>query len=156
MTEDVAAITSFWKKYCAAHPNATQTPMPEAWGFGDSAEMADELGALVVQGIKTATCGMLWDYEADDEPLPQAGELSIILDGVGHPLCVIRITEVKIRPFNQVDEKFAFDEGEGDRTLAFWRDAHHRFFARVCDALGREFSDDIPLVCERFEVIFTA
>ncbi len=147
-------IEAFWRRYCARHPDAADQPLPEAWGFGDSATMADELGALVVQGIKTATCSLLWEYEDGDEPVPRAGDLSIILDGAGHPMCIIRTTAADIVPFNAVTADFAFAEGEGDRSLAYWRRAHRRFFTRQCATLNREFSDTIPLVCERFEVIF--
>jgi uncharacterized protein YhfF len=40
--------------------------------------MADDLGGLVVKGIKTATCSLYWEYEAGLEVLPQAEDLSII------------------------------------------------------------------------------
>lgn len=147
-------VEAFWQRYCALHPAEANHPIPEAWGFGDSAAMADELGALVVQGIKTATCSLLWEYEDRDEPVPRAGDLSIILDGTGQPLCIIRTTVVDVIPFNAVTADFAFAEGEGDRSLAYWQQAHRRFFTRQCAALNREFSDTIPLVCERFEGIF--
>lgn len=118
--------------------------------------MADDLGGLVQRGIKTATCSLLWEYEADDEPLPRVGEMSIVTDGEGHPLCLIEITEVEVKPFDQVEAQFAYDEGEGDRSLASWRDAHRQFFARLCETLGREPSATMPLVCERFRVLFKA
>lgn len=118
--------------------------------------MADDLGGLVQRGIKTATCSLLWEYEADDEPLPRVGEMSIVTDGEGHPLCLIEITEVEVKPFDQVEAQFAYDEGEGDRSLASWRDAHWQFFARLCETLGREPSATMPLVCERFRVLFKA
>lgn len=118
--------------------------------------MADELARLVLAGTKTATCSLLWEYEASDEAMPQEGELSIILDGEGAPVCLIETAEVRIAPFDQVDEQFAHDEGEGDRSLSYWRDAHWRFFSRVCDQLGREPSAAMPLVCERFRVIHRA
>jgi uncharacterized protein YhfF len=127
---------------------------PEAWGFGDSPEMADELGQLVLSGTKTATCSLLWEYELEDEPVPQVGELSIVLDGHGEPLCLIETTEIRTRPYNKVEAQFAYDEGEGDRTLAFWRDAHWRFFSRQCDKLDLQVNEEMPLVCERFRVIY--
>ena len=40
--------------------------------------LAEEPGQLVVQGIKTATSSLLWEYEADGEALLEAGEYSII------------------------------------------------------------------------------
>ena len=153
-------IQSFWQAYLDTLPASPDRALfdpaapPEAWGFGDSPQMADELGALVQNATKTATCSALWEHEFDGEPLPQVGELSIILDGAEHALCLIETTEVTIRPFNEVDAQFARDEGEGDRTLAYWRQAHERFFTRSLAPTGREFSETMPLVCERFRMMY--
>lgn len=115
--------------------------------FGDSPELADELLALVLSGTKTATCGALEGY-TDDEPFPVVGRRDVVLDGKGRPACVIETTEVTIRPFSAVDARFAADEGEGDRTLAYWRAAHQAFFER-----NGGFSEDMLLACERFKLV---
>jgi uncharacterized protein YhfF len=124
-----------------------------AEGWGNSPEMADELGHLIAEGIKTATCSAQWEWEFDQETWPEPGHLTIVLDGRGDPLCIIELTEVRILPFNQVDAQFAYEEGEGDRSLSFWREAHLRFFVPAMQRIGRPFSEDLPLVCERFRVI---
>ena len=116
--------------------------------------MADELGALIVAGTKTATCSSLWEWEVDEDPLPEIGTITIVLDGRGQPLCIIETTEVTIRPFLEVDAQFAYDEGEGDRSLRYWREGHKRFFSRSLAKIGKEFEPDMPLVCERFRVIY--
>jgi uncharacterized protein YhfF len=153
--EEVAA---FWRACRAALPaeqSARLPDFPDAWGFGDGPAMADELGALALAGVKTATCGLLWEYEAEREPLPESGQLSVILDGAGRPLCLIETTEVRILPYQEVDAQFAYDEGEGDRSLAYWRAEHWKFFSRYLAELGRQPAMDMPLVCERFRVVFT-
>jgi len=149
-------VQQFWQDYLATLPVGTRAlpTFPQAWGFGDSPEMADDLGGLVVRGIKTATCSLYWEYETGMEVLPEVGGLSIILDGSGDPLCLIETTSVEIKPFNTVDAQFAFDEGEGDRSLEYWRQAHWRFFGRTCVEIGRVLSEDMPVVCERFKVLF--
>jgi len=149
-------LQRFWNNYLltVADRLPEDSPVPEAWSFGDSAQMADELGQLVNGGIKTATCSLLWEYESDDEQIPQVGELSIIKDGAGRPICIIETTEIQIKPYASVDAQFAYDEGEGDRSLADWRDAHWRFFTRACERLGRQPAENMPLVCERFQVIY--
>ena len=150
-------IESFWQAYQGSlppgHPHAGK-PVPLAWGFADGAELADELGALVLQGIKTATCSLLWEYESGSEPVPQTGDLSIILDGQGIPMCLIETVEMQIKPFDQVDAQFAYDEGEGNRSLEYWRDAHWRYFSRTCTVPGRTLSPAMPLVCERFRLVW--
>lgn len=146
---------AFWRTYLASLPFGVAVPsMYTVWGFGHTAEDADALGALVVRGVKTATCSLMWMYEAEQEPLPQIGDLSIILDGTGAPLCIIETTELQVKAYQDVDAQFAYDEGEGDRSLAYWRDVHWRYFAEECASIGCEVSLDMPLLCERFKVVY--
>ncbi len=76
--------------------------------------------------------------------------------GHGIARCVIRTTAVEIVPFDAVDADFAYDEGEGDRSLEYWRDAHWAYFTQELAGLGLEATHDMPEVCERFEVIYRA
>jgi uncharacterized protein YhfF len=78
-----------------------------------------------------------------------------LLDGQENPVCIIETTEVSIKPYNQVDAAFAFEEGEGDRSLEYWREAHWRFFSRTLPKIVKEPTQDMPLVCEQFRVVFT-
>lgn len=153
-----AAIQAFWERCCRDRPawQVPDFPRPEAWGFGADPAMADRLGTLVVEGVKTATCSALEEYEHDGSPLPRAGDLGIVLDGRGYPLCLIETSAVEIVPFREVTADFAHAEGEGDRTLATWRTAHWDFFAGFLPRIGLEPTRDMPLVCERFRVLAIA
>jgi hypothetical protein len=57
-------VEAFWKDYIQSLPEGAKAPegMPEAWGFGDSPEMAEELGRLVKKGIKSLRL-MFWMNE---------------------------------------------------------------------------------------------
>ena len=125
---------------------------PPDWSFGSSPEMADELLALVLAGTKTATASVLSDYEAAGEEVPRAGDLSIVTDGAGHPRALIVTTEVHVVPFDEVTAEHAYAEGEGDRSLRFWREVHARYFAEQgedpASSAGR-----LPVVCESFRVL---
>ena len=123
---------------------------PDAWAFGGTAEQADELLGLVLSGAKTATSSALWSYEAEDEPLPTVGELAVVCDGRGRPRALLRLTDVTVTTLDEVTESHAFAEGEGDRTLAYWRRAHEDFFGRHLPA-GGEVAGSMPLVLESFE-----
>jgi uncharacterized protein YhfF len=150
-----ARIEVYWQEFLATQPPGS--PYHDrsyiAEGFGDNPALADELAALVLSGIKTATCSALWEWQAEGNPIPEVGLLSITLSGTGDPICILETTEVTLRRYNEVDEDFARAEGEGDLSLAYWRDAHKHFFSRVLAKIGREFSEDMPLVCERFRVV---
>jgi uncharacterized protein YhfF len=116
--------------------------------------MADELGALIVNGTKTATCSSLWEWEAEGESPPETGTVTIVLDGRGEPIGIVETTEVTIRKYNEVEADFAHDEGEGNLSLEYWREAHKNFFSRILPKLVKEFNEDMPLVCERFRLIY--
>jgi uncharacterized protein YhfF len=149
-------LKAYWQKFLQGLPVDSEYRRREydAEGWGDGPEMADELGALIAAGTKTATCSAVWEWQAEGEPWPEPGHLTIVLNGRGQPLCIIETLEVAIKPYNEVDAVFAFEEGEDDRSLEDWRAVHRRFFSRSLAKIGREFIEDMPLVCERFHVIF--
>ena len=122
-----------------------------AWQFG---EVPDKLAALVVRGVKTATCSAYELYELNNEPLPQAGEYSIILDSAGEAVCIIQTVKVTVTEFKNVSEAHAFKEGEGDRTLVYWREVHEFFLRNELASVRREFDENTKVVCEEFEVVY--
>lgn len=156
-------ITRFWetaKRHAKLEalpgyfgPSALESLTPPAWAFGADAEQADALLALVLDGTKTATASAYWDYEAEGEALPEAGTMNIVLDGSGHPRALVAITDVRTVAFDDVSEEHAYLEGEDDRTLASWREVHERFFTDNA-AHDRGFSNDMPVVLERFQVLY--
>ncbi|MBQ6532680.1 MAG: ASCH domain-containing protein [Solobacterium sp.] len=123
----------------------------EAWSFS---EASDKLAALVKDGIKTATCSAYDLYEAGDEPLPKAGDYSVILDSGGAAVCIIQTTKVRVCTFAEVTAEHAFKEGEGNRSLAYWRKVHADFLTMELAMLHRTFTDKTKVVCEEFKVVF--
>ena len=142
-----------WNEYKKLNPNAPSEY--DVWAFGDSKEMADELAALVVRGTKTATASNYILYDLEKESYPYPGLHNVILDGDGEAVAIIETTAVEVVPFNEVTEEHAYLEGEGDRTLAYWRDVHETFFKKEFEAIGQKFTDKMLVVCEQFTVIFT-
>jgi uncharacterized protein YhfF len=115
----------------------------EQFAFGDNPELAEELARLVLAGTKRATC-----WAASEGPKTHAGKQWVVLDGSGVPVGVIETVELTQRRFDEVDAAFAFDEGEGDRTLALWRRAHQNYFGRQ-----GTFVPDMVLYCERYRLV---
>lgn len=121
-----------------------------SWQFGG---IPDELAQLVKDGVKSATCSLHLFYELEKEPLPRADDYSVVLNGKDEPVCIIRTSDVKVMPMNKVPQEFAYAEGEGDRSYAHWRRVHIEFFTNELIGVGREFSEEMLLVCEHFELI---
>ncbi|MDO5741183.1 MAG: ASCH domain-containing protein [Ornithinimicrobium sp.] len=126
---------------------AADTVLPAAWSFGDTPEEADRLLDLMLQGRRTATSSAAWEY---DDELPEAGVLSIVLDGDEHPRALIASTEVSVTRFGDVDEAHARREGE--ESLESWRRTYRALLARRAPE-GVTVDDDTQVVLERFTVL---
>ena len=137
--------------------NARGTPLPEGSvfvdQFGDSAELSAKLLALIASGKKRGGASLHAAYAIEKSPVSRVGEIRIVLDFNEQPVLVTRNSAVDIVPFHAVGVDFAACEGEGDGSLAYWRQAHLDYFTRNCSELGLVFNEDMLVVCERFEVL---
>lgn len=149
-------LESFWSEFLTKTARAEGTPLYDVFHFADCEAVANALATLVLRGEKVATASLLWEYATEGKRVPQQGDLSVVTRWDGVPLCVIETTEVQVHAFEDVDEAFAAAEGEGDRSLAGWREAHWSYFGRVGEKLGLERTRRMPVVCERFRVVFPA
>jgi len=137
-----------------ARKGVTLPPGPVALDtYGDSPELSRELIALILSGRKRAGTGLLWGYEAEGEPLPEVGTIEIVVDDAGEPVVITRLTSVEVVPFGEVTPAYAAIEGEGDGSLAYWREGHWAFFSRECARIGRVPTEEMPVVCGVFEVL---
>ena len=149
-----ANAESLWSSFASSVGGVDEACFYEAFQFGDSAALADELGQLVLSGTKRATTASVWSFEASGKRPPRPGDLSVVLDGQGTPLCIIETTQVDVMPFDEVSAEFAAVEGEGDGSLLCWRQVHTAYFTRECERAGRTFSGGMPVFCERFRVVY--
>jgi uncharacterized protein YhfF len=149
------AADAFWQGYLETLPSShEQRAYFEAFQFGAGRSMADQCAQLVLDGIKTATSDLVWHMEWNQKPRWQVGDEHIVLDGGWRPVCVIRTTELETKRFCDIDAAFARDYGEGDRTLEWWREHVFAWYASQCREMGVEPTQEMPLLCERFEVVY--
>lgn len=150
------SVRKMWEKYLSTieenkKPKANRFT---AWHFSNNREVANELAKLVLKGIKRGTTSSLLALQHENEPIPEGGDYSIITDYDGNAQCVIRTTEITITPFNLVTSDFAAIEGEGDKSLEYWQKVHRRYLTEEIESLGISFSEDTPVICETFEVVY--
>ncbi|MEX6015314.1 ASCH domain-containing protein [Mammaliicoccus sciuri] len=148
-------IESYWATFSKKNLSKDiHKKLPDHWMFGDgSQKMGDELAELVLKGIKKATCSAKKIHEIEKEKYPQVGQYDIVLNGRNEPVCIIQYTEISIIPMNKVTAEFAALEGEGDLTYKYWYDEHVKFFKNEFMKYSLKFSQDIELVCQKFEVV---
>ena len=148
------SVQPFWDQFQASIDYDASPRFYEAFHFDDHEAAANTLVELVLSGQKRATAALVWGNEHSGKPLPTVGALSIVTDWQGTPRCIIETTAVEIVPYDHVSEQFAATEGEGDKSLAHWRDVHWRYFSRECQRIGREPTLLMPIVCEQFKMIY--
>lgn len=125
----------------------------DAWEFGSDAP--DKLAGLVLKGDKKATTSIFKLYELEGEELPKVGEYSVILNSGGYAVCIIRDDDITVKRFCDVDEAYAYHEGEGDKSLKYWKDVHWEVFTQeLAEEMGEAFKEQDYVVCESFEVVY--
>ena len=145
------SVENMWSTYKKDNPSIGDDYA--AWPFGDSEKMADELSELVVKGIKTATASA-YDLYEDDNALPYPGLLNVIVDGKGEAVAIIETTVVRFVYFEDVSAEFAYLEGEGDRSLEYWREAHRDYFIKELGSVDLPFTEKMGVVLETFKVVY--
>ena len=109
-------------------------------------ELRRQLVDAALRGEKTATAGLLAEYEADGEQPETVGSRAALLGYDDEPVAVVEITESRVVPAAEIDTRFARDEGEGYASTSEWRAAHERFF-------GRSIEPGTEIVAIRFRVV---
>ena len=147
---------AYLEKFLSSLPaeDCLQNAWADNYYFCADEESANLCADLVLRGDKRATAGLKWSYDAEGESLPEVGQLSVITNWDGVPQCIVEVTSVDVMPYNKVSADFAYEEGEGDKSLEFWRRVHWEFFSMECEEIGKEPAEDMLVVLEKFKVIW--
>lgn len=146
---------TYWDNFKIKHPEVT-TDNYDAFslGFAGDTDVNNDLAYLIRDGIKTASASAFDLYPLSGELMPKTGDYSIILDGHDQPVCIIKEINVETHPLKEVSAQHAYNEGEGSRSLEEWRKDHLKFFQKEYQQYNLPFNDNIPIVCETFEVVY--
>jgi uncharacterized protein YhfF len=150
------SVAAMWRA-CLAHlgedPDTSDRPMSSFY-FSDNQQDADGLAKLVKRGKKRATSPSQWYFELRGEPMPKPGDLHVVTNWAGVAQCVIRTTRIEIVRFDQVTAEHAAAEGEGDGSLAYWRETHWWYYQRELAGSAFTPAPDMPVVCEYFDLVY--
>ncbi|SHK72586.1 ASCH domain-containing protein [Chryseobacterium polytrichastri] len=148
-------ITTYWNQFLGSIKESSSQPLDFSGSFHfGGKEDATSIAALVATGSKTSTGSLLWGYECENKPIPSIGEYNIITDSDDMPVCIIQTTTLSIIPFDEVGEQFAFDGGEGDRSLEGWREMYWEYIQSECERIQKIPTMKTPMVCEYFKVVY--
>ena len=146
-------INEFWQSFLNDTNLDKKTKYIESFHFEMTEKLANELLNLVLIGKKKATASSKLFYDIENQPMPKEGDYSIVTDWDGNPRCVIKTTSVKVMPFKEETYDICKKEGE-DENLESWQQGHIKFFTNEAKEYGYNFSEDMPVVFEEFEVVY--
>ncbi|MGD9629136.1 MAG: ASCH domain-containing protein [Pyrinomonadaceae bacterium] len=146
-------VEQFWSCFLEKNPEIAASTSYQVWYFSNNSESARCLAELVISGKKTATASLKAVNDLEPEKAPHDGGYSVVTSFEGEPLCIVRTTEIRHLPFNEVDAQFAYDEGEGDQTLEDWQEGHWAYFVKEAAHYGIEFDETSIVCCERFDLL---
>lgn len=146
-------IDLFWSRFLEEKGYDDSKKYLEAFHFELTEDLANELLSFVLEGKKKATSSSFKAYEKEGSNLPKIGDLSIVTDWDGNPRCIIETKNITIIPFKDITYDICSREGEDD-SLESWREGHIRFFSNEGKEIGYEFTEDMLVVFEDFEVIY--
>jgi len=147
------SVEKMWSDFIVENPAYKEMDLPESWYFCDNEKDANECATLVKDGIKQATSTSLWWFKHHEVPLPEVGNIYIVTDWYRIAKAIIKTIKVEQVPFNQISEEYASIEGEGDKSLAYWKKTHWEFYCREMQESGEQPSEDMIIVCEQFETL---
>ena len=148
------SVELLWNAFLKENPDNKNKLKPGSFYFCDNEKDANECAELVVKGIKQATAISLWWYKVNNEILPKEGDRSIVTDWDGNAKAIIETTEVSLTPYNEITAEFAKIEGEGDKSLEYWKKVHKAYFTREMEPYGEKFTENMIIICEQFKLIY--
>ena len=148
------SVNQMWEDFIKENNEYKSHEMPESWYFCDNKMDANECADLVVNKVKQATSTSLWWYEKNNERLPKSNDIYIVTDWDGMAKAIIRTTKVNKVPFNHITKHYAEIEGEGNKSLEYWKKIHWDYFTREMKPFGAMPSEKMIIVCEQFETIW--
>jgi uncharacterized protein YhfF len=154
-TNTKSDIQKFWNRFLSSNPDYSTKTIPPHYYFCDNKKDADECADLVVKDIKKATATSRWWFNQHKECLPKVDDLAIVTDWIGNPKAIIETTKVEHVAFNKITAEFAEIEGEGDKSLEYWKKVHLAYYEREMESYNDEFDENMIIVCEHFRRIYS-
>lgn len=150
----INSIEDYWKKFQNNNPEYHSLKQPQSFYFCDNKKNADECAELVVNKIKQATSPSVWWFEKNNESFPTVGDIAIVTNWDEEPKAIITTTKVEIVKFKDITAEYACTEGEGDKSLDYWKKVHWEYYRNEMEDFGEYPDEEMKIVCEYFETIW--
>ncbi len=147
-------IVKYWKEFQIKNPAYQNVEEPNAFYFCENKNDADDCAELVVKKIKQATSPSVWWFQKNNINFPEIGGLAIVTNWNNEPKAIIKTKKVAIVKFKEIKASYAFIEGEGDKSLAYWKKVHWDYYTNEMKEFSESPTEEMEILCEYFETIW--
>ncbi|XMO87582.1 ASCH domain-containing protein [Algibacter sp. AS12] len=148
-------VYEMWNNFTESNHEFKKDKLPDSDFFHDNEKDANRLAELIINRKKKASSGLYIWYKEANADLPKIGTKLIVTDFDGKARAIIETKKVDTIPFNQISKDYAeLDMGTNIEPLEKWKKAHWEFFANALEQNGQKSTDEMLVVCERFEKIW--
>lgn len=149
------SVVELWEAFIRQNPEYKDKELGEWFNFCDNEKEAKVCAQLTKDGIKQASSTSLWWFEKNHADLPEVGNIYVVTDWYKIAKAIVEVVKVEQVPFNKITEEYADIEGEGDKSLKYWKDTHWAYYTREMEEFDEKPTEDMLIVCEQFKTIFT-
>ena len=151
---DNASARNMWGDYLDKHLEDAFVDAPKVIRFYDNEKDANESVDLVIKDVKKAASHSLLGLQSRKEALPKIGDFLVITNWEGKAKCIVKTTAVKLKPYFSIDEPYVRKEGEGDKSLSYWKKKHWEYYSRELAEFNRLPRESMIVVCQEFEKVY--
>ena len=154
-----------------AEKNPDQGPIDDFWNqavnfiptlSGDhqvrSIGIDEETTGLIINFIKTGekvgTFSLPWVMTAENLPMSYKGLPIILLSFDGKPELVVQLTKVFETSFGEIDSGVTCIDGPPVRDPDVWIPLHQNYWNGMLAEYDKVCSDDMPVLVEKFKLVY--
>lgn len=143
-------IADEWETFRDAHKYSLPEDLT-VLQFGNTIEMANELGALVMKGQKIATSSLVQLNDYYNRKSSQVGDCYVLMNGTQECLGFLQVVQTETRIFSDITQQFA--EEEWDESFENWLTIHQAYYQHQLTLIDDVLGPETKLHCEWFKVI---
>lgn len=143
----------FWDRCRRALPREPLGDRYVLRRMGNAPAICETLLQLVASGQKTGGFSRPEELQAAGLT-PRPGDYVVFTDFDGAPRCLVRMEECRLLKFSEVTAEHTACESPAARELDVWRGIHRRYWTPILKSEGTEFSDDWPVLFQRFRLLY--
>lgn len=139
-----------WEAFSESEPELRNYKY-RRWVFNESS-LNNGIIEKILHGKVTGESFSVEFFDANNQEIPCVGDYNVIMQGI-YAICIVKTVDIIYTTWGGVDNKLAAIEGYS--TPEKWKAAKKFKFQNICERMEYEFSDDLELFFEVFEVVYT-